>query len=297
MSSWLPERGASRRAFGAAASAYEAAAVLQQEVATRLDERLEVIKAAPSRVLDLGCGTGFSRELLKQRYPKASIVGLDQAIEMVRAAQSKNRRWRGRPYPGVVASAEKLPFKDHSFDLVVSSLMLQWCPDPEPVFREVRRVLSVDGLFLFSSLGPDTLTELRQAWRAVDEHPRVNVFLDMHDVGDTLMRARFADPVMEVEAITMTYPNTAALVRDLKSIGASNVLKGRPRGLTGKSKWQRFAAAYEAFRQHGVLPATYEVVYGHAWAPAQAPRPKYPQGDAVIPVSAIGGRQRGASAE
>ncbi|MGD8617251.1 MAG: malonyl-[acyl-carrier protein] O-methyltransferase BioC, partial [Gammaproteobacteria bacterium] len=130
----------------------------------------------------------------------------------------------------------------------------------------LRRVLRPGGLLLFTTLGPDTLRELRDSWAAVDGYSHVNLFLDMHDVGDRLVRARFADPVMDVERLTLTYPDVWKLMRDLKQVGAHNVTTGRPRGLMGKSHMRRLGAAYERYRTDGVLPASYEVVHGHAWA-------------------------------
>ena len=144
--------------------------------------------------------------------------------------------------------------------------MLQWCVDIDATFAELQRVLRPGGLLLFTSFGPDTLKELRDSWAQVDGHAHVNAFLDMHDVGDSLVKTRFADPVMDVERITLTYPDVWKLMRELKQIGAHNVTAGRPRGLTGKSHMQQLVNAYECYRQTDVLPASYEIVNGHAWA-------------------------------
>jgi malonyl-CoA O-methyltransferase len=198
------------------------------------------------------------------RYKRADIVALDIANPMLVQAR-KRGRWLRRPRC-VCADAERLPFEDGAFDLVFSNLMLQWCVDIDVTFAELQRVLQPGGLFLFTSFGPDTLKELRNSWAEVDGHAHVNAFLDMHDVGDALVKTRFADPVMDVERITMTYPDVWKLMRELKQIGAHNVTMGRPRGLTGKSRMQRLVSAYEKYRQGDVLPASYEIVNGHAWA-------------------------------
>lgn len=259
----IPDKASARRSFEQAAAHYDEAAVLQREVGTRLLERLDLMRLQPQRILDLGCGTGQCIESLFGRYRKARVVALDIAQPMLRYAGCRGR-WLRRPQT-VCADAERLPFSDNSFDLVFSNLMLQWCTDLDAAFKELRRVLRPGGLLLFSSFGPDTLKELRASWRAVDQYAHVNTFLDMHDVGDALVRARFADPVMDVEHLTVTYPDVWQLMRELKQIGAHNVTGGRPRGLTGKQRIQKLVEAYEQFRSDGVLPASYEIVNGHAW--------------------------------
>lgn len=254
-----------RKAFGKAADTYEQAAALQQEVESRLLERLDLVRLQPARVLDLGCGTGRGSQALLRRYPKARLISVDSAFAMLGHTQ-KRGRWLRRPVC-ICADAEQLAFPDRYFDLVYSSLMLQWCTDTDAVFREIQRVLKPGGLFMFTTFGPDTLRELRSSWAAVDGYTHVNAFMDMHDTGDALMRCGFAEPVMDVERMTVTYKDVRQLMRDLKQIGAHNVTRGRSRGLTGKQHMQAFMKAYEQYRQAGVLPASYEIVNGHAWAP------------------------------
>jgi len=259
----LPEKGAARRSFERAASRYDDAAVLQQEVANRLLQRLELVRIAPQRVLDLGCGTGQCIPGLMSRYRAADLVALDIALPMLSHARRRGR-WLRRPRC-VCADAERLPFADNSFDLVFSNLMLQWCTELDGVFSELQRVLRPGGLLLFTSFGPDTLHELRDSWAQVDGYTHVNAFQDMHDVGDALLRTGFSAPVMDVERLTVTYPDVWRLMRELKQIGAHNVTGGRSRGLTGTGRMQRLVQAYERFRRDGVLPASYEIVNGHAW--------------------------------
>ena len=256
--------------FDRAAKDYDAAAFLQREVGERLLERLDLMANVPARVLDVGCGTGRPTRELQKRYPKADVIGADLAPAMLKMA-SKKQPWLGKRAEFVCAEASQLPLADASFDLIYASLILQWCEDLDATLLEWRRLLKPHGLLLFSTLGPDTLRELRAAWSAADGYNHVNRFLDMHDVGDAIIRAGFVEPVMDVEHITLTYEDATGLMRDLKTIGAHNVTAGRRRGLTGRGRLKAFADAYERFRSEGRLPATYEVVYGTAWAPKFMP--------------------------
>lgn len=256
-----------RLAFGRAATRYDAMAVLQREIGDRMAERLDLVKLVPERVLDAGCGTGAETAHLMTRYPKAQLVALDFAEPMLAHAR-KRGGWLRKPRC-VCGDLEALPLADASVDLVWSNLALQWVNDLGGSFTEALRVLRPGGLLMFSTFGPDTLKELRAAWAQVDGASHVSPFMDMHDVGDQLVKARFADPVMDAEQLTLTYGTARQLMAELKGIGAHNATAGRPRGLTGKNRLKSLLAAYETFRVNDVLPATYEVVYGHAWAPAQ----------------------------
>ena len=254
-----------RLAFERAADTYDDAAVLQRQTGECMLERLDVIKLQPEVILDIGSGTGVATAALAKRYKKAHIVALDFALPMLRHTR-KRGSWLRRP-ACVCGDAEQLPFLDNSVDLIYSNAAIQWCTDLEGTFREFLRVLRPGGLLMFTTFGLDTLKELRQAWEAVDGHSHVSPFPDMHDVGDALIRARFADPVVDVDRLTVTYDEVSGLMRDLKMIGAHNVTTQRQRGLTGKGRMQAMIKAYEQFRKDNLLPASYEVVYGHAWAP------------------------------
>ena len=275
----FPVKGPARRAFERAAATYDASAVLHREVGRRLFEHLDPIRIEPRRIVDLGCGTGAAFEALGKRYPKADLIGVDFSMAMLRGARARTgwlRRAFGRGDPRLVcADAERLPLAHGSVDFVFSNLALQWCR-PENVFAEAARMLPTDGLFMFSTLGPDTLKELRAAF---GERCHVHDFVDMHDLGDALVHAGFADPVMEMEVITLEYAEVGDLARDLKATGAHNALPERARGLTTPRRWKRMAERYEAQRRGGALPATYEIVYGHAWK--TAPR-RTPDGRQVI---------------
>ncbi|TVQ91951.1 MAG: malonyl-[acyl-carrier protein] O-methyltransferase BioC [Chromatiaceae bacterium] len=289
------DKRAARRAFTAAAASYDQVAVLQREIATRMLERLDYVRLQPDTVLDLGCGTGFALDGLARRYRRARLLALDFAEPMLARARRRGS-WRNRPRL-LCADLEALPLAPASVDLIYSNATLQWANDLTTAFAELRRVLRPGGLLMFTSFGPDTLTELRTAWAAADggRHAHVGAFIDLHDVGDALVRAGFADPVMDAERLTLTYPALRDLMVDLKALGAHNVLAGRPRGLTGRRRLAAVQAAYETQRRDGRLPATWEVVYGHAWAPlASARQPQQRTADGVaIPVSAISRRATG----
>lgn len=252
-----------RRSFERAAGSYDDHAVLQREICARLLERLDYIRIEPQRVLDIGSGTGFGVSGLRQRYPKAELHAIDIAHDMSRAT-ARLSRWR-RKVRCVTGDVESLPYADNSFDLLFSNMTLQWCNDVAATMRELMRVLRPGGMLLFTTFGPDTLKELRASWASVDDRPHVSPFIDMHDVGDMMIQARFADPVMDMEQVTMTYRDVRELMKDLKGIGAHNVQRSRAKGLTTPAGLQQMTEAYENWRQDGVLPASYEVVYGHAW--------------------------------
>jgi malonyl-CoA O-methyltransferase len=273
-----------RRHFERAAATYDAAAVLHREVGQRMAERLGLIKLQPARILDAGCGTGEALDELRTRYPDATVVGLDFAANMVIAARRRAaamERLRDAEVAQLIGThatvhgnacfvcsdAARLPLAAGSVDLVWSNLALQWIGEPFAAFEEFLRTLRVGGLLLFTTFGPDTLKELRAAFSRIDAATHVGRFIDMHDLGDLLVEAGFADPVMDMETITLTYADGPAMMRELKALGAHNATVGRPRGMMGRERWRRVLAALERFRREGRLPATYEVVYGHAWKP------------------------------
>jgi malonyl-CoA O-methyltransferase len=283
-----------RRAFDHAAATYDAHAVLQREVCERLLERLDFMTLQPDRVLDVGSGTGYGLAHLRARYAAAELSALDIAPAMLAAARARlpqpgwaqrilqrltpyvlgTARARdgipwGHPSPLthlLCADMDRLPLAPNSMNLVWSSLALQWAHDLEATLKGFHQVLAPGGLLMFATFGPDTLKELRAAFTSIDDAPHVNRFIDLHDIGDMLIHAGFASPVMEMEMLTLTYADLKTLMRDLKGIGAHNAATTRRRGLLGKSAWAQLEQAYEAHRLEGRLPATFEVIYGHAWA-------------------------------
>lgn len=267
-----------RRSFEQAAASYDQSAVLQREICDRMLSRLEYIKYVPTRIIDAGSGTGYGSRKLIERYPAAEVIPLDIALTMhdhartVLTAQLPGwQRWlpfkRHQPKSYICADIEQLPLREASVGMIWSNLAIQWCNDLRQTFTEAHRVLENGGLLMFSTFGPDTLKELRQVFKSVDPFSHVNRFIDMHDIGDMLVGSGFSLPVMDMEYITLTYEDVKSVMLDLKAIGARNVTLGRRRGLMGKAAWQQVVDQYEALRKDGRLPATYEVVYGHAWKP------------------------------
>jgi malonyl-CoA O-methyltransferase len=262
------DRRAVLQAFDRASASYDAAAALQERVRNGLITRLDELQVAPRSILDLGAGTGHASRALKRRFPKALVVAADIAPGMLERARQQSR-WLRR-FERVRADAYALPFRDGGFDLVFSSLMLQWCDSLDMVFSEIARVLAPGGLLLASTFGPDTLKELRDAWAASsDASNHVNHFFDAHALGSALMHAGIAEPVLDVDRIVIGYPDAMTLMRELKAIGAHNVTNGRARGLTGRRRLAQMTRAYEALRRDDKLPATYEVIHVSAWGAAQ----------------------------
>lgn len=281
------DKARARASFGRAAETYDAAAVLQKQVREEMLSRLDLVKINPQVILDAGCGTGLASHALQKRFTKSQIVSLDFAYPMLQ----KTRKTRGHIGLGhqfksffggtlfgntkqslVCADIEALPLANASTGLVWSNLAIQWCNDLDAALQEFHRVLQPEGLLMFSTFGPDTLKELRASTGAASghEYTSVNRFIDMHDIGDAMVRAGFNAPVLDVERFTLTYDDVKSVMRDLKSIGAHNATDGRARGLLGRSFFAKLEAQYEQFRhgsksEGGKLPATFEVVYGHAW--------------------------------
>ncbi len=267
------DSAAVRRAFNKAAETYDESAVFQREVGNRLIARLEFMRIEPARILDLGAGTGYCARLLEARYRRAQLLLLDPVPAMLARARNHAKRWFSRAHL-LCADAAQTGLADHSVDLIFSNLTLHWCAELLPVFNECRRVLRPGGLLLFSTLGPATLQELRAAWVALDERPHVHIFLDMHDIGDAVVRGGLSSPVLDRENLVLTYPTLTGLLRDLRAVGGTNSHHQRKRGLSARETLPALGVAYEPFRQHGVLPATYEIIFGHAWAPRADTRPQ-----------------------
>ena len=272
--------------FNRSAQDYAEHAVLQRTVAERLLERLELVSISPKVIIDAGSGPGGAARRLAKRYKGAQVLQLDLSMQMLNQSRSQDSRFFSKQQY-ICGDAESLPLENNSMELVFSSLMLQWCNDLDATFAQFKSTLKKQGLFLFATLGPDTLKELRSSWAEVDDDVHVNTFIDMHDIGDALVRAGFVEPVMDVEHITLTYEDGFSLMRDLKTLGANNADTERHKGLTGKNKMNRMMAAYEKFRSEGRLPATYEVVYGHAWTPLQEASPDSLANEAYFPISSL----------
>jgi len=262
------DRSVARQRFSRAAASYAGASRLEAEIGARLLERLDYVKLQPRRVLDLGCGPAREARALAARFPGAQLLLLDFALPMLRLARPARgllARFTAAPAAAAVCGdIERLPLADASLDLVFSNMALHWAPQPLAVLREVHRALASGGLFTFSTLGPDTLKELRAAAGA----PRVHAFRDMHDLGDMLLEAGFSAPVMDMEQLTLVYADPASLLADLRASGQTCALETRGRGLSGRAFGASLRTGLARQQRDGRLPVSFEVVYGHAWKSA-----------------------------
>ena len=271
-----------RRTLARARDGFDAHAAVFDVVGGRVRERLEVLATPPTRILELGCRTGRELAALAERYPDATVTGLDPAPGAAPRAPGAWPRWLRRvpAAPARVAGdPHRLPFADGAFDLVVSSLLLPWCEAPDRVFAECARVLDRGGAFFFATAGPDTLVEYRRAWAAVDGHAHGFGLIDMHDVGDAMLRAGLAEPVLDRDDVTVDYPSLEALEAELRGVGAANLARGRRAGLTAPSVRKALARAVPG----GRFPVTLELVQAHGWK--GEPRPAATGSDGVRTIS------------
>jgi malonyl-CoA O-methyltransferase len=278
------EPRAVRRSFDRAARTYDASAAVQAEIRTRLLERLDVVRLRPTAVLDLGAGTGHASRDLKRRYPSAQVVAVDSSLSMLRESARQQRFLRR--FAPVCADAQLLPLRSRSFDLVVSNLLIEWCHDPDAVFAEAARVLRPQGLFTFTTVGPDTLKEVRELWRGIDPFTHVHRFIDMHDFGDALLRAGFAEPVMDTERLTVTYSDLSALVAEIRGSGARNIAQGRPRGLSSRARGAGVRSRSAELTRNGPLKVSVEVIHGHAWSVGER-KSRRADDEILVPVEAL----------
>lgn len=250
--------------FNRAASSYEKAAQVQNAIGEQLFSRLSLLKIQPKYILDIGCGSGLFTQKLKEFYPKAHIIGLDLAHAMLK--ESKAKQGWFKKWGTINADMHKLPFANNQFDLIFSNQALHWSDDMQSLLLEIYRVMAKDACLMFSTLGPDTFKELRQAFAEIDEHSHVNDFLDMHDLGDMVLANKFVDPVIDMDMLTAHYPSSLSLLQSLKKQGVKNISANRKKSLTGKSLYTALKLAMQKFTTpDNMQPLTYEVVYGHAW--------------------------------
>ncbi len=244
------------QSFSRAAKTYDAAASFQRDVGNELLRSIEPNKKIDV-VLDLGCGTGYFTQYLKEAFSQAHIIGMDLAEGMLCVAQEKNQQTKA----WVCGDAEKLPFADASVDIIFSSLALQWCNNLTELFSELYRVIKPDGTLLFSTLGPNTLHELRNAWQQVDSNIHVNHFTPAAEIQKQLLQNGFLTDHFVEQSTVLEFQTLTDLTRNLKQLGAHNINRGRATGLTGRKKIAAFNSAYEQLRRDTLLPATYEVFY------------------------------------
>jgi len=276
MESALPDHQAVRYAFDRIAGIYDEHAALEQEVGSRLLERLDFHRLAPQRIVDLGCGTGRASAELKARFRKAQVIGLDSSQMML--AQLRRRSALLRPLRAVCANFVALPLPDWSSELVISNLAMQWSIDLESLFTEIRRILAPGGMLLFSSLGPGSLRELRTALADCGVADSLREFADILDVGNALVAAGFQEPVMDAERITLSYPDSDTLLNELEATGSALLLSGKHNlaDIVGG-----LDAAYQRFKVDGRYPVSYEIVYGAAFGPNEGQPRKTANGDVV----------------
>jgi len=300
-----------RKIFDRRAASFNDVAFLPREIAQRMRERLDYIKVNPAQVLDAGCGAGDDLPALRERFPEAPVFGTDLSRAMLaRAVQhdATDTSWR-RFLPASLGKAlgsrgprfaqadfSALPFASGAFEFIWSNLALHWHSRPDLVFPEWQRVLKVNGLLMFSTLGPDTLKELRGAYaeieaaHGVNTHKHVIDFVDMHDLGDMLVESGFEIPVMDQETLTITYKSPESLLADVRRWGAYPFRREASPGGASRRMQKALLAALEARRRaDGTIPLTFEVIYGHAWK--AVPR-MTPEGHGIVRIEDIGrGRQ------
>ena len=299
-----------RRAFSRAAGSYDQAAALQHEVESRLLESLDYFErrpaealaagarrmAVPGVVVDLGSGPGTAARAMRLRWPRARIIAIDLAMPMLREARRRAPPWRPlrRELDFVCGDARALPLAEGSVDVLVSNLCLQWVEDLPAAFAGLRRVLRPGGLLLVSTFGSETLHELHHAFASADATPHVSPFADIARFGDALVHAGFRDPVLDRDVYRHHHPDLATLMRQLRALGATNALAGRRRTLTGRARFAAAAAAYEPLRTEAGLPATWEVIQAHAWAPHPGEPIREGRHEVTrVPVASIPIRRRG----
>ena len=247
------DRAAVRRHRARAAPHFAAHDFLVREIAGRLIDRLDDVRRKFSTALDLG--------------PHAVLTAVQGGVgQVVRCA----------PTQGDVAADEALiPFVDGSFDLIASLLSLHWVNDLPGTLVQMRRALKPDGLLLAAMFGGDTLGELRESWAAAEiaqeagVSPRVAPFVDVRDAGALLQRAGFALPVVDLDSITVSYPDAFALMRDLRGMGETNAARERRKTFTRRATMMAMAEHYRAHHADdgGRVRATFQIVYLTGWAP------------------------------
>lgn len=252
-----------------AANHYDKAAFIAREVGERMFSRLAYIKSHPHTILDLGAATGFFSHKLLKHYEAKHIIAIDNSPKLLQQAIEKQHGWKRWFCPkqlfALCADTDQLPLSAQSVDMIWANLSLLWHATPDQTLAECYRLLPAGGLLMFSTFGPDTLKELRRAFRGIDHYQHVHDFIDMHDIGDALIREGFSAPVMDMEYLTVTYSSPQDIFWDLRHSAMNNMSANRRPGLMGCKAWQQMLNQYELSRQNDELPVTFEIIYGHAW--------------------------------
>jgi malonyl-CoA O-methyltransferase len=272
-----------KASFDRIAAVYDRHAALEQEVGRRLLSRTVFNQLEPRRIVDLGCGTGDCSTALKDQFRKAHVTGLDFSAVMLEQCRRKPKLMR--PVRFVCADMSRLPLADQSVDMVFSNLANYWSNDPPALYAEIRRVLRKDGMFLFSTLGPGTFSQLREVWGAVGDAVEVPWFADILEVGDALAAAGFAEPAMDAERITLEYSSVESMMQELDSTGAGLLIKG---GGAWRARLGELAEAWKPLMSGKKFPLTFEIIYGAAFGPPEGQPRKTADGDvATISVSSL----------
>lgn len=275
-----------QRRFDRIAARFDAADFVHRVTFDELLQRLLAVKIQPRNILDLGCATGTGSKQLARRFRGSRLISLDASFAMLQRVRQRRSLFM-KPF-ALQGDASRIPLKDGSVDLVFANMLLPWIDDLPACLSEIARVLRKDGLFAFATFGPDSLSEIRNAWHSIDEDWHVNVYPDMHDIGDAFVRAGLRDPVLDVDHLQVTYGDTEALYRDLTNAGARNCLHGRRQTLTGKSRFKAMNKLLAARMADGILSLRLELVYGHAWGSG----PRLPDGEFRLDPTLISRRQR-----
>jgi malonyl-CoA O-methyltransferase len=252
-----------RRRFDDAADHFDGADFVHRVTRDGLLSRIQPMSVEARVVVDLGSATGSAVSLLKSRFRGSRVIAVDLSHKMLGKLQ-RRRSWFSK-IAAVQGDARALPLADASVDVVFANMLLPWIDDPAVAFREIARVLGKNGLFAFATLGPDSLLELRDAWRTVDTGVHVRQFPDMHDIGDALVHAGLRDPVLDVDRLTVSYRDRASLFRDITATGARNSLQQRCRGLIGPRQIRSMAEALFGAAQSSATTLSFELIYGHCW--------------------------------
>ena len=281
----LPARRAAIKAFDRASANFRAASVVHDEARDRLLGRLELVRLAPQAIVDLGCADGRGALALSTRYPDARVLAVDSSLAM---CESAAQTLAGRTNTAVLGGdAEQLPLAENAAQLLLANLVLPWCR-PEAAFAQAARALGEGGLFLFATLGPDSLEQVRRAWSAVDDRIHVHGFFDMHDLGDLALAAGLDEPVLDVDRLELSYRDVGSLVSDLRACGAVNVAAGRRKTLTGAGRWKGFERALLANLREGRFTVTIELILGQAWGGGAPRQSAEPPDEIAVPAAGIG---------
>lgn len=260
-----------RKAFDQRATRLVAVNFFLREVARRMQAHLDGINLAPKQIMDMGCAIGHDFSILQKKYPNAQLLGLDWSWPML--TQAAQRSWvvklkqylyQRRTY-FIQADWSYLPIASNSIDLIWSNLALHWATLPNQILEQWIKPLRTNGLIILSTLGPDSLKELRTAFATVDTDAHIPLFIDMHDLGDMLIDQGLSDPVVDTERLTITYETPQSLLKDVRTLGIYPGIDVRP-GLRGRIWLQQIYTALDAQRDvDGLIHLSVELIYAHAW--------------------------------